>query len=41
MVKKLIKAGNSRDRRRTARLKKIVEEAHRQYGRVFQRLATE
>jgi antitoxin component of MazEF toxin-antitoxin module len=28
-----------RDRRRTARLKRIVEEAHRQYGGVFRRLA--
>ncbi|MBI2467664.1 MAG: AbrB/MazE/SpoVT family DNA-binding domain-containing protein [Candidatus Rokubacteria bacterium] len=30
-----------RDRRRTARLKRIVEEAHRQYGGVFRRLAEE
>lgn len=30
-----------RDRRRTARLKRIVEEAHRQYGGVFRRLAKE
>ena len=30
-----------RDRRRTARLKRIVEEAHRQYGVVFRRLAEE
>jgi len=28
-----------RDRRRTARLKQIVAEAHRQYGEVFKRLA--
>jgi len=28
-----------RDRRRTARLKRIVAEAHRQYGGVFKRLA--
>jgi antitoxin component of MazEF toxin-antitoxin module len=28
-----------RDRRRTARLKKVVSEAHRQYGEVFRRLA--
>jgi len=28
-----------RDRRRTARLKRIVAEAHRQYGGVFTRLA--
>jgi antitoxin MazE len=28
-----------RDRRRTARLKRIVAEAHRQYGGVFRRLA--
>ena len=28
-----------RDKRRTARLKKIVEAAHRQYGGVFKRLA--
>ncbi len=28
-----------RDRRRTAKLKKIVERAHRQYGGVFARLA--
>jgi antitoxin component of MazEF toxin-antitoxin module len=28
-----------RDRRRTAKLKRIVEEAHRQYGGVFRRLA--
>jgi antitoxin component of MazEF toxin-antitoxin module len=27
--------------RRTARLKRIVEEAHRQYGGVFRRLAEE
>lgn len=30
-----------RDRRRTARLPRIVEEAHRQYGGVFRRLAEE
>lgn len=30
-----------RARRRTARLKRIVEEAHRQYGGVFRRLAEE
>ena len=30
-----------RDRRRTARLKRSVEEAHRQYGGVFRRLAEE
>lgn len=30
-----------RPRRRTARLKRIVEEAHRQYGGVFRRLAEE
>ena len=30
-----------RDRRRTARLKRIVEAAHRQYGGVFRRLAEE
>jgi len=30
-----------RDRRRTAKLKRIVEEAHRQYGGVFRRLAEE
>lgn len=30
-----------RDRRRTARLKRIVETAHRQYGGVFRRLAEE
>jgi antitoxin component of MazEF toxin-antitoxin module len=29
----------ARDRRRTARLRKIVAEAHRQYGEVFTRLA--
>jgi len=28
-----------RDRRRTIKLKKIVEKAHRQYGGVFARLA--
>ena len=28
-----------RDRQRTARLKRIVAEAHRQYGGVFKRLA--
>jgi len=28
-----------RDRRRTARLKKVVAEAHRRYGGVFRRLA--
>lgn len=28
-----------RDRRRTARLKRIVAEAHREYGGVFKRLA--
>jgi len=28
-----------RDRRRTARLRRIVAEAHRQYGGVFKRLA--
>ncbi len=28
-----------RDRRRTAKLKRLVEEAHRQYGGVFRRLA--
>jgi antitoxin component of MazEF toxin-antitoxin module len=28
-----------RDRRRTSRLKRIVAEAHRQYGGVFKRLA--
>ena len=28
-----------RDRRRTARLKKLVAEAHRQYGELFKRLA--
>jgi antitoxin component of MazEF toxin-antitoxin module len=28
-----------RDRRRTAKLKRIVREAHRQYGGVFRRLA--
>ena len=28
-----------RDRRRTNRLKRIVEEAHRRYGGVFKRLA--
>lgn len=28
-----------RDRRRTTKLKKIVEKAHRQYGGVFARLA--
>jgi antitoxin component of MazEF toxin-antitoxin module len=28
-----------RDRRRTTKLKKIVREAHRQYGGVFRRLA--
>lgn len=28
-----------RNRRRTARLKRIVTEAHRQYGGVFKRLA--
>jgi len=45
VVKKLTKTGNSisplRDRRRTAKLKRIVEEAHRQYGGVFRRLAEE
>lgn len=30
-----------RERRRTARLKRIVEEAHRQYAGVFRRLAEE
>lgn len=30
-----------RDRRRTAKLKRIVEEAHRKYGGVFRRLAKE
>ncbi len=30
-----------RDRRRTARLKRVVAEAHRQYGGVFRRLAEE
>lgn len=30
-----------RARRRTVRLKRIVEEAHRQYGGVFRRLAEE
>jgi antitoxin MazE len=30
-----------RDRRRTAKLKRIVAEAHRQYGGVFRRLAEE
>ena len=29
-----------RDRQRTARLKRVVAEAHRQYGGVFKRLAT-
>jgi antitoxin component of MazEF toxin-antitoxin module len=28
-----------RDRKRTARLKRVVAEAHRQYGGVFKRLA--
>jgi antitoxin component of MazEF toxin-antitoxin module len=28
-----------RDRQRTARLKRVVAEAHRQYGGVFKRLA--
>lgn len=28
-----------RDRRRTAKLKRLVEEAHRQYGGLFRRLA--
>jgi antitoxin MazE len=28
-----------RDRRRTAKLKNVVAEAHRQYGEVFKRLA--
>ena len=27
------------DRRRTARLRKVVTEAHRQYGEVYKRLA--
>jgi hypothetical protein len=39
VVKKLIKTGHRRDKRRTARFKRIVEEAHRQYGGVFRRLA--
>lgn len=30
-----------RNSRRTARLKRIVEEAHRQYGGLFRRLAVE
>jgi antitoxin MazE len=30
-----------RNRRRTAKLKRIVAEAHRQYGGVFRRLAEE
>jgi antitoxin component of MazEF toxin-antitoxin module len=30
-----------RDKRRTARLKQIVAEAHRQYGGAFKRLAEE
>lgn len=30
-----------RDRRRTARLQRTIEEAHRQYGGVFRRLAEE
>ena len=38
-VKKLIKTGHRRDKRRTATFKRIVEEAHRQYGGVFRRLA--
>jgi antitoxin component of MazEF toxin-antitoxin module len=28
----------ARDRRRTAKLKKVVADAHRQYGEVFKRL---
>ena len=30
-----------RDRRRSAKLKRIVAEAHRQYGGIFRRLAEE
>ena len=37
----VIVISRARSRRRTARLKRVMEEAHRQYGGVFRRLAEE